>query len=137
MIHYSDSIVHTRDTRLFLDALTSFLEESKTSSEIITKFQDYIENEQYETECIQIDIEENIGNISREITDKRIMARINQFVISNRSMLSQCIILITNRWTHFQSEQRRFRSGTHFIIGIIINQLNTISKESMIHLRMN
>ena len=109
MIHYLDSIVQTRDTKLFSDALISFLEESKTSSEIITKFQDYIENEQYETECIQIDIEENIGNISREITDKRIMARINQFVISNRSMLSQCIILITNRWTHFQSKQRRFR----------------------------
>ena len=85
--NYTDSIVATKVTKLFSDALISFLEDKKVSSDIITKLQDYINGEEYDTDSIHIDIEGNIGNITGIFEDKTINARVNQFLIANKGIL--------------------------------------------------
>ena len=74
------------NTKLFLDVLMLTLVEKETSSDIITKLQNFIGIEDYDTDSIQMDIEDNIGNIQNEIGDRTIMSTMTQFIMSNKRM---------------------------------------------------
>ena len=52
----------------------------------IAKLQNFIADEEFDTDCIHIDIEDNIGNIDHEIESKIVMTLINQFITTNKSM---------------------------------------------------
>ena len=52
---------------------------------MISKLQKYIEDQEFETDSIQMDIEEQIGNIADELKDSTIMLFITRFVKNNKS----------------------------------------------------
>lgn len=80
--------------KIFSDALISFLKNGNISSVAITKFQQYISDEEYETDSIQMDIEDRIGNINHATKNEVIMVRLKQFIISNKSMLNGRVYLL-------------------------------------------
>ena len=65
--------------------MITFLDKNKTSSNIIKKLEEFIEKEEYETDSIQIDIEQ-IGNIAIQMQDDKIIINIKQFIQSHKSM---------------------------------------------------
>ena len=67
--------------------MISFLMENKTPSNMITKLKNYIDDEEFETDTIYIDIEDNIGNIANHIKDQSIIMSITHFIKTNKSML--------------------------------------------------
>ena len=64
----------------------TFLSEKETSSKAIKNLKKYIEEEQFETDSIHMDIEDNIGNIANKMQNKTMMILINQFITTNKSM---------------------------------------------------
>ena len=70
----------------FSDALITFFVKCKLRSETITKLQKYIKEEEYETDSILIDIEDNILNLLHQMNDKKATFLINQFIQTHFSM---------------------------------------------------
>ena len=62
-----------------------FLKENKISSNIITKLENYISEEEYETDSIYIDIEE-VGNIANQMREEKVIRLIMQLIQTNKSM---------------------------------------------------
>ena len=80
-------MISTEAGILFSDALVSFLEENKVRSDILTKLQNYIKTEEFETDSILMDIDNNIGNIYNEMNDETIIISTKQFIQIHKSML--------------------------------------------------
>ena len=66
------------------------LQTNKTSTNLITELYEYIEQEEFDTDSIQLDVQIN-GNIAIAIKDKTISIHIKQFIQSHRSMFFRCI----------------------------------------------
>ena len=86
---WTDSISVGRAS-LFIDAAIQMLEERKVSSDMIDRLQNYIQNEEFETDTIYMDIEQNsngniIGNIADAMNNNTLMTLINGFIQNNRS----------------------------------------------------
>ena len=75
--------------------LISYLQEKLSSSEEINpkinELQNYINDEEYETDSIYIDFTDNIGIIPSAIQNPSIESGINQFMNENKSMLSYLV----------------------------------------------
>ena len=70
--------------------LVTHLKGNRTSDEMISKLQIYIEDEEFETDSIQMDDEEAqtgqiTGNISSTMENHAMMIAIHQFVGNNKS----------------------------------------------------
>ena len=78
----------THTSILFSDAMISFLMENKTWSDMITKLKNFVKDEEFETDSIYMDIEDNIGNIANHIKNESFIMSISQFIKTNKSMSS-------------------------------------------------
>ena len=77
-----------KTTILFSDAAISFLNRNKVPSDSITALIKYIQDEEFETDSIHIDIEDDIGNIRNAIkNNKSIVTLVNRLIANNKSML--------------------------------------------------
>lgn len=68
----------------------AFLEKNKICSNQITELHEYIQQEEFDTDSVQIDVEIN-GNIVFNIQDEKFIILLQQFVQSHTSMFIQCI----------------------------------------------
>ena len=73
---------------MFSDAMAAFLEEKKISGDVTRKLFHYIEDEEFDTDSIQMDI--NIrsaskGNIAIVMNNDRLMIMMNTFIQNSNS----------------------------------------------------
>ena len=92
-----DAIGSTGPTILFSDALISFLESSNVSTSLVTKLQEFFKTEEFETDTIYIDIEDDIGVIADGMENEAIMTSIHKFITTNRSMSLHSLCIYIHR----------------------------------------
>ena len=56
------------------------------TSDTIRTLWNYVNEQEFDTDSICMDVEDNIGNISNQMNNKKIMILINQFIKTNNSM---------------------------------------------------
>ena len=70
------------------------LEKNRICTFLIAKLRSYIDRDEFDTDSIQMDIEDNIGNLRNEIANDAVMAMINQFIYTNKSMSTSSVYLL-------------------------------------------
>ena len=91
----SDDHDDTESALTFMDQLFKHLEESAIDENVLNKLRAYIENEEFETDAIDIDVSEHLtnGNISNHVQNEECMQSIIAQITSSHCMMCFCFFL--------------------------------------------
>ena len=75
---------------LFIEGMITFLLVNTNKSDAVKKLKQYIEDEEFDTDSIKMDVDQDSdgqirGNIADQITNETVMTSLNSFIQTNAS----------------------------------------------------